>query len=148
MANTIKTSGEDGVALQVTKPARAAGLVEENSEGEPTMLADIRAFSFDYLLLVVDLEIATQHTTELVVTAAKDTESIYRAMDASVQRSGNGYQIQLPPAADAGFAIDDRAPCRPADGILVITNDNGTAAGTDAARLARDLATIRADQRE
>ena len=54
MPNKIKRSG-DGLALQVTKPARAAGLVEKTDD-ELTRLADIRVFAFDGLLLVVDLD--------------------------------------------------------------------------------------------
>jgi hypothetical protein len=147
MANQIKASGAAGAALQVTKPARAAGLVEENEEGEATYLAEIRVFAFDHLLLVVDLEaVATAHTTELVVAAAQDTDSIYRGLDASVQIAGNGYQLQLPPAADAGFREGDNAPCQSARGILVIAKDDGTAKAAAAARLPADLITIRNEQ--
>ena len=53
MVNEIKQSGTDGLALQVTKPARSAGLVEENSDGEATSLADVRVYAFDHLLLVL-----------------------------------------------------------------------------------------------
>ena len=38
MANTIKFSGADGLALQVTKSARAAGLVNKNYDDEATHL--------------------------------------------------------------------------------------------------------------
>ena len=148
MANRIKASGADGIALQVTTPARAAGLVEEDNDGEATYLADVRVYGFDDLLLVVDLEaVTTAHTTELVVAAAQDTNSIHRAMDASVQIAGNGYQLQLPPAADAGFHEGDKAPCHLAQAILVISRDDGTVKGVDAARLAADLITIRNEQR-
>lgn len=112
------------------------------------MLAGVRVIAFNQLLLVVDREIAIQHTTELVVTAPRETGRHPRTMGASVRIAGNGYQLQLPPAADAGFAVGDRAPCQSADGMLVIINDNGTAAGADAARLAHDLTTIRSDRPE
>ena len=65
--NKIKTSGADGLALQVTKPARSAGLVEENSDGEATSLADVRVYAFDHLVLVIDLDVvATEDVTESV----------------------------------------------------------------------------------
>jgi hypothetical protein len=147
MANQIKSSGADGLALQVTKSARTAELVKENEEGEATYLADVRVFAFDQLLLVVDCEtVPTEHTTELVVTAAQDTDSVYRAMDASVQIAGNGYQVQLPPAADAGFREGDTAPCQSARGVLVISRKGKTAEGAAGARLASDLVTIRTEQ--
>jgi hypothetical protein len=147
MVNEIKHSGADGLALQVTKPARSAGLVEENSDGEATSLADVRVYAFDHLLLVIDLDaVATEDVAELVVAAARDTMSIHRAMDATVQIAGHGYQVQLPPATDAGFTDGDRAPCHPAPGILVIFRDNGTSAGANAARLAQDIVTLRNEQ--
>ena len=147
MSNKIKTSGADGFALQVTKPARSAGLVEEDSEGDATYLAEVRVFAFDHLLLVVDRsQVRAEHTAELVTAAAQDTKTVYRAMDATLQIAGNGYQVQLPPAVDAGFDEGDRAPCHPARGVIVISRDDGTSAGTNAARLAKDLVTIRTEQ--
>jgi hypothetical protein len=147
MTNEIKHSGADGLALQVTKPARSAGLVEENSDGEATMLADVRVYAFDYLLLVIGLDaVTTESATELVIAAAKDTKSIYRAMDATVQIAGNGYQVQLPPATDAGFIEGDRAPCYSASGIFIISKDDETSAGADSARLAQDIVTLRNEQ--
>jgi hypothetical protein len=146
VANQIKSSGEDGLALQVTKPARSAGLVEEDDEGEATFLAKVRVFSFDSLLLVVGLDsLSTEEVTELVVSATQDTKSIYRAMDATMQIAGNGYQVQLPPAEDAGFDEGDRAPCQAAPGILLISKAGDTV-GRDASRLADDLVTIRREQ--
>ena len=147
MANQIKPSGAAGAALQVTKPARAAGLVKEDKDGEATYLAEVRVFAFDNLLLVVDLKaVSTAYTTVLVVAAAQDTDSIYRAMDASVQIAGNGYQVQLPPAADASFREGDTAPCQAARGVLVISQYDGTGKGADSARLAADLVTLRNEQ--
>lgn len=147
MMNQIKSSGEDGLALQVTKPARSAGLVDEDDEGEATSLAKVRVFSFDSLLLVVGLDtLSTKQVTELVVSAAQDTKSIYRTMDATVQIAGNGYQVQLPPAEDAGFHEGDRAPCQAAPGILLISKDGDTSVERDASRLADDLVTIRREQ--
>lgn len=146
MANKIKSSGEDGLALQVTKPARSAGLVEEDDEGGATFLAKVRVFSFDSLLLVVELDsLSTEEVAELVVSATQDTKSIYRAMDATMQIAGNGYQVQLPPAEDAGFDEGDRAPCQAAPGILLISKDGDTV-GRDASGLGDDLVTIRREQ--
>jgi hypothetical protein len=81
-----------------------------------------------------------------MLAAAQDTDSIYRAMDASVQVAGNGYQVQLPPAADAGVREGDRAPCQSARGVLVIAKDDWTGKEADSARLATDLVTIRNEQ--
>lgn len=144
--NAIKQSGADGLALQVTKPARAAGLVEEAGD-ETTYRADVRVWSFDHFLLVVDLDrVSETHCSELVVKAAKDSDSVYRAMDSKIQIAGNGYQVQLPPAEDAGFEVGDRAPCRPVPGVMGISLDDGTAAGREAARLGADLVSIRKSQ--
>lgn len=126
---------------------RATELVEENSEGDATYRADVRVYSFDNLLLVVDVDkMSAADIAELVASAARDTKSIYRALEATVQIAGNGYQVQLPPATDAGFREGDRAACHPARGMLAITKDDGTSAGSDAVRLARDLVTIRREQ--
>ena len=138
MPNKIKRSG-DGLALQVTKPARAAGLVEE-ADDEPTRLADIRVFAFDGLLLLVDIDrITDANIVELATSAALDTVSIHRVANASLQIAGNGYQVQLPGAADAGFHVGDRAPCTPAPNLLVIA-----AEGSE--RVAADIVTIRKEQ--
>jgi hypothetical protein len=117
MSNKIKRSG-DGLALQVTNPARAAELVEERDD-EPTCFADIRVFAFDGLLLVADIDrITDENVVELATSAALDTVSIHRVANASLQIAGNGYQVQLPGAADAGFHVGDRAPCKPAPNML------------------------------
>lgn len=138
MPNKIKRSG-DGFALQVTKPARAAGLVEETNE-ESARFADIRVFAFDDHLLVVDIDrIIDENVVELATSAALDTVSIHRVTNALLQIAGNGYQVQLPGAADAGFHVGDRAPCTPAPNLLVIA-----AEGSE--RVAADIVTIRKEQ--
>ncbi|WP_266080802.1 hypothetical protein [Haladaptatus caseinilyticus] len=138
MPNKIKRSG-DGLALQVTKPARAAGLVEQTDD-EPTRLADIRVFAFDGLLLVIDLNrITDENIVELATSAALDTVSIHRVANASLQIAGNGYQVQLPGATDAGFHVGDRAPCTPAPNLLVIAAEGSK-------RVAADIVTIRKEQ--
>jgi hypothetical protein len=145
--NTIKYSGTDGLALQITRAARSAGLVEEDSDGNVTYRADVLVYAFDYLLVAIDTDkVQTAHRAELVSSAARDTDSIYRAMEATVQIAGNGYQVQLPPARDAGFKEGDSAPCQTAPGLLVISKQDGRSAGVDAARLGRDLVSIRTDQ--
>lgn len=148
--NQIKRGGSEGLALQITKPARSAGLVAENDDGEATRLANVRVYAFDDLLLVVDLDrVDIEHTAELVASATEDTDSIYQAIDASIQIAGHGYQVQLPPAEDAGFTEGDRAGTHPANGIIVISkgsSDDGSAGA--AARLGKDLVTIRRAQIE
>jgi len=147
--NKIKQSGTEGLALQITRPARSANLIEEDADGNPTDRADVLVYAFDHLLVVIDKDrVQTGHRAELVASATRDTESIYRAMEAAVQVAGNGYQVQLPPARDAGFGQGDRAPCQTAPGLLVVSKEDGTSVGADAARLGRDLVTIRTDQIE
>lgn len=144
MPNSIKGNGEGGLALQVTKAARSAELVEEDNDGEANRLARVRVYAFDYVLLVVDRDrVDDKHVAELVRAAAGDTESIHRATDAAVSIAGNGYQVQLPVATDAGLEIDGEVPCQPAPGLLVIHRKN-----RDQARLAEDLLTIRRAQKE
>jgi len=146
--NRIKSSGVDGCALQVTKEARTAGMIEEDSEGRAKRRADVRVFAFDGVLIVVDLDnVRDEEITELVASTARDTKTIYRAGDSKIQIAGNGYQVQIPPAEDAGFEIGDRAGCHPAPGLLVITIANGPRA-RDASRLAADLVEHRRAQIE
>ena len=138
MPNKIKRSG-DGLALQVTKPARAAGLVGE-ADDNPSRFANIRVFAFDGLLLVVDIDrITDENIVELATSAALDTVSIHRVANASLQIAGNGYQVQLPGAADAGFHVGDQAPCTPAPNLLVIAVEGSE-------RVAADIVTIRREQ--
>ncbi|GAA0259497.1 hypothetical protein ACFFQF_20145 [Haladaptatus pallidirubidus] len=138
MPNTIKRSG-DGLALQVTKPARAAGLVEETDDETPRR-ANIRVFAFDGLLLVIDVDrVKNENIVELATSAALDTVSIHRVANASLQIAGNGYQVQLPGAADAGFQVGDRAPCTTAPNMLVIAAEGSK-------RVAADIVTIRKEQ--
>lgn len=142
MPNAIKSNGDGGLALQVTKAARAAGIVEENSKGETTRTDDVRVYAFDSILLVVDIErVSDENIAKLVRVTTSETNSIYRAMDAAVSVAGNGYQVQLPVAEDAGLSLGDEAPCQPAPGLLVIHRDE-----QDYARLADDLVTIRQSQ--
>ncbi len=146
--NQIKSSGSDGLALQVTKEARSAGMVEENSDGDATHRADVRVFAFDSVLVVFDLDHTDEEeVAELVASTARGTKTIYRAGDSKIQIAGNGYQVQLPPAEDAGFDIGDRAGCHPAPGVLVIAKGDGPRA-SQAGRLAADLVENRRAQVE
>jgi len=139
MANSVKTSG-GGLALQVTREARDAGLVREDSESDPTHLAGVYVYGFDGLLLVVDAEdVSPESRAQLVGAAVGDSGVIHRGEPATVEVAGNGYQVQLPGCEAAGFREGDRAPVVSRPGVLVIHD------GTEA-RLAEDLATIRADQ--
>jgi hypothetical protein len=139
MVNAIKDSG-GGLALQVTTEARDAGLVEENTDGDATRLADVYVYGFEKLLLVIDLDrVTAKHRSELVAVAARDTDSIYHGARASVKIAGHGYQVQLPGCRAAGFHIDDQAPVSSLPGVLVIHDESNT-------RLAEDLRTIRYDQ--
>jgi hypothetical protein len=139
MTNSIKESG-GGLALQVTKPARNAGLVEEDANGDPTRRAGVYVYGFDGLLVVVDAErVSDGDRAELVATATRDTGTIHRGMAANVEIAGNGYQVQLPGCEVAGFDEGDKAPLLSRSGLLVIHDPAKT-------RLAGDLATIRDEQ--
>lgn len=139
MPNRIKRSG-GGLALQITEPARDAGLVLEDSNGEATRLADVWVYGVDDCLLVIDDRVTAADRAALVASAARDTDSIYAGRRASVEIAGHGYLVQLPECRRAGFHEGDRAPTVTRDGLLVIHD------GTQR-RLADDLATIRDEQR-
>lgn len=145
MANSIKTVG-GGLALQVTREVRAAGLVEENppenpSEDDsppyPTYRAEVRVHAFEDLLLVVDRDpdrLESADAAELVASVARDTKSAYDAAKTTVQIQGHGYQLQLPPAKDAGFRQGHTAPVATAPSVLAIHEKSD-----DAARVAKDI---------
>lgn len=139
MANQIKSTGADAVALQVTREARAAALVEEEGE-EAARLAPVNIYAFDGLLLVLDRERVDQRdVVELVTAAAEDTDSIHPGGRVGINVRGQGYQVPLPGADDAGFNVGDTAPCSSAPNMLAIAREGDE-------RLARDLKTIRQDQ--
>lgn len=147
MANAIKRSGE-GLALQITRDARAADLAATVADEEATgadrwaRLADVRVYGFDGLLLVVDRErVATEHVAELVTSAASDTASIHLGANASVRPAGNGCMVSLPGVEDTGLEVGERAPARPAPNVLVIH-----ARRSQPARIAEDLTAIRRGQ--
>ncbi len=149
MANAIKTVA-GGLALQVTDPVRAAGLVEEQEpeqKGEndtppwPSYRAHVRVHSFEDVLLVVDRDtdrVSESDAADLVASAVRDTKTARDAEKARVQVKGHGYMLSLPPAEDAGFRDGHTAPVQTAPGILIIHKKS-----EDAARLAKDLVQIR-----
>ena len=124
MANSIKESA-DGLALQVTKPARTAGLVDEDSDGNAVHLADVFVYVFDDVLLVVDaVNVPATDRAGLVAVAARQTGSIYGGQRASMATAGNGYQVQLPGCSDGGFTQGQTAPVVSGPGILAIHRDD------------------------
>ena len=80
-----------GSAPRVTKPARTAGLVEENADGEPTQRAEVLVFAFDRERRAVDIDRASVgDRAGLVASAARDTKRISQAGSASIQTASNG----------------------------------------------------------
>lgn len=121
MPNQLTNTG-DGLALQVTKPARSAGLVEEDPDGETTSRSAVVAYGFDDLILVLDRDpgrVPMADRAELVALAASETESIYCGIDTRIQHSGNGYRVQVP-ATETGFYAGDGLSCHAAPGLLVM----------------------------
>lgn len=141
MPNRLKDSGES-VALTVTKPAREAGLVGEESTDDSTSPATVCVYAFNDVLLVVDREeMDTQSVADLLAVTANDTKKIYCGMDASVREVNDSVTVELPPADIVGFTTGDVAVAHPAPNLLVITNRN-----RDSTQLARDIVTMRRDQ--
>ncbi len=89
------------------------------------------------LSLLKCLDSTAETRANLVASAARDTGSVYPGGRATVEVAGNGYQVQLPGCADAGFEEGDNAPVLTALGLLLIHDG---AKG----RLAEDLVAIRA----
>jgi hypothetical protein len=144
--NSIKRVGRESdnrLALQITEPARAAGLVEDDPDGDGDLqarrLADCWVAAVNGLLVVIDDRIDGRERTVLIERAA--AEVLYRVVQTSVVIQGNGYRIELPNARDAGFSVGDRAPVTVASGLVCITDGDPTRE-----HLADDLVTIRRDQ--
>ena len=135
MANSIKESA-DGLALQVTREARDAGLVTEDSDGNATDLSDVYVYGFDGLLVVIGAAVDAGDRAELVATAARDTGSVHEGTMSTLAVAGNGYQVQLPGCKAAGFTQGDTGHVRAADGVLFIHDGSQ-------ARLIDDMMTIR-----
>jgi hypothetical protein len=135
MVNSIKQSA-DGLALQVTKEARKAGLVQEDTDGNPTDLSDVYVWGFDDLLVVVGDEIGMGRRADLVSAAAGDTGSVHGGYPSTLAVAGNGYQVQLPGCKAAGFFEGDDGHVRATDGVLFIHDG-------EQGRLIDDLMTVR-----
>ncbi|WP_221287793.1 hypothetical protein [Halobacterium salinarum] len=81
MANSIKQPS-DGLALQITRPARQAGFVGEDSEGTATYLATIRIHAVGGVLIAIDVDgVSDEAEAEIVVAAIEDTGSAYTSID-------------------------------------------------------------------
>lgn len=121
MPNQLTNTG-DGLALQVTKPARSARLVKEDADGDTTHRATVVAYGFDDLILVLDRDpdrVPMADRAAIVDLAVRETESIHRGIDTRIQHSGNGYRVQVP-ATGTGFSAGDGLPCHAAPGMLVM----------------------------
>jgi|AntDeeMinimDraft_4_1070355.scaffolds.fasta_scaffold03601_3 hypothetical protein len=144
MANSIKRPS-DGLAYQITRPAREAGLVEENEEGDASYLATVRVHAVDGLLLIVDVDdLTNEEEADLHATAIQDTDSTYTSIEGSVTPSGNGYQVQVSNAPDANLMEGDTPSETTAPGVVILAGKSRNGGSID--RLASDLATIRNDQ--
>lgn len=120
MPNKLKKSG-GGTAIQITKPARQAGMLKDNNS-ENLRLAEVRIYSFDRLLVATDIERMNQkEISEIIIQAIEGTQTVFDAKKGRIQSAGNGYQLQLPPAEDAGFEIGDTLECQSAPGLLIFT---------------------------
>lgn len=141
MANSIKRPS-DGLAYQITRPAREAGLVEENEEGDACYLATVRVHAVDGLLLIVDVdELTNEEEADLHATAIQDTGSTYTSIEVSVSPSGHGYQIPVSNAPYANLRVGDTPSETTAPGVVVLAGESRSGGSMD--RLAADLATIR-----
>ena len=119
MVNSIKESA-DGLALQVTREARKAGLVEEDTDGNPTDLSDVYVWGFDGLLLVIRESVDMGRRADLVSAAAGETGTVHGGYPSTLAVAGNGYQVQLPGCKAAGFLEGDDGHVRATDGVLFI----------------------------
>jgi hypothetical protein len=144
MANSIKRPS-DGLAYQITRPAREAGLVKETEDGDASYLATVRVHAVDGLLLIVDVdELSDAEEADLHATAIQDTDSTYTSIEVSVGHSGNGYQVQVTNAPDAGFREGDTPTVTTAPGVILLSGEGIDGGSAD--RLAKDLMTLRRQQ--
>jgi hypothetical protein len=123
--NQIKKSA-DGLALQMTREARKAGLVKEHSDGDAT-LSDVAVWAVDDLLMVIDTSVAMEHQADLVSAATSETDSIHAGRSSRLAVAGNGYQVQLPGCRPAGFSEGDDTYVHARPGVLLI--HDGSQAG-------------------
>lgn len=144
MANSLHVAG-GGLSLQVTVPARSAGLVVENAEGDATYRADTLAYAVDEGVVVVDRDtdrVPMNDRVKLLTLAMEATGSVHQGINTSLQHSGNGYSVQVP-ARDAGFEKGDALPCHAAPGVLVMTPLESDVPTTQMVDLRRRQATPR-----
>ncbi|WP_435175668.1 hypothetical protein [Halorussus sp. AFM4] len=152
MPNSMKVVGDSGhLGLQVTRPVRDAGLVEElkpeeRAEDEnppyPNYRAAIRIHAFDGLILILDRDrVAQSDAAELVAHAIEETQTVFSALNAIVSIMGQGYMVQLPNGSEAGFEEGDTAPVQVSPNILVIHNESD-----ESVELATELASMRETQ--
>lgn len=104
----------------MTREARDAGLVTEDSDGNATDLSDVYVYGFDGLLVVIGAAVDAGDRAELVATAARDTGSVHEGSMSTLAVAGNGYQVQLPGCKTTGFTQGDAGHVRAADGVLFI----------------------------
>jgi len=131
--NSIKKGGGDDVRLQVTLPARESGLIDNTDR------AEVMAWGFDGLIVVIGRRVDMGYRADLVSKAAGYTNSIHGGHEVAITQAGHGYQVNLPVAKSAGFEVGDNAPVVTADRLLIIHD------GTQA-QMAEDLAAIRREQ--
>lgn len=142
--NSIKRAHGDRAdhALQITEGARSANLVRD--DGETEQLAECYVAAVHGLLVVVDVDVKSRERTELIHVAS---DRLYRVVRSQIVPSGNGYQIGLPNARDAGFEVGDDAPVSVGDRLLVIQRpDAALEAGASPATRAESLVALRSDQ--
>jgi hypothetical protein len=139
MVNSIKKGGDDELRLQVTTPARHAGLVEENEDGDAIRLSPVYVYGFDGVILAISQSVDMGHRAELVSTAAGDTGSMHGGYPATVAEAGNGYQVNLPGGSEAGFRVGDNAPVVASDGVMIIHD-------VETRQIAEQLSTKRDEQ--
>jgi hypothetical protein len=144
MPNAIKEVG-GGLALQVTKPVRGAGLVEEDAEGDVEYRARVLVHAVDQMLLVVDRDrVDGADRAAVVASAIEYTASTHRADHTRVQPKGHGYMVALPAAEDAGLELGTTAPVHTAPGLLVVTD--GSSGTVEVARSLVDLRETQAQE--
>ncbi len=139
MVNSIKKGGDDELRLQVTTPARHAGLVEEDADGDAIRLSSVYVYGFDGVILVISQSVDMGYRAGLISTAAGDTGSMHGGYPATTAEAGNGYQVNLPGGSEAGFRVGDNAPVVTSDGVMIIHD-------VETRQIAEQLATKRDEQ--
>lgn len=135
-----------GLAIQMTKEAREASLIEESDDGDVTYRAPLRVYAFNHFFVFVDRnEVDDRYIAEIVSSAAKDTDSIYCAANTRVQPRGNGYQSQLPSIEETGLTEGDEVSLHTAEGVVCASKMKGPGS-SQSARLAEDITQLRKEQ--